>query len=220
MKEMIDRLKLTHMSFGRLSKGAQAFLLEYISDVGILDSSDELVYVGQIARFSDTIIYRLRPDFELPEPEIVPPEGYRIVPIEERRAKEYPTDCSVLYRGELNKTCLTSFESTGWDSACYAFAVPADYIFVEDRPTKKDPFVECNIAGEAGRYYCLITPPVCDEVDNIPLHEVESIVGFAGYKFRLSDGTETEWLEDCPCLIKDKPAELIKARFYVGGVVE
>jgi hypothetical protein len=72
-------------------------------------------------------------------------------------------------------------------------------------------------AAYAADTTCLITPPVCDEVDNIPLHEVDSIVGFAGYTFRLSDGTETEWLEDCPCLIEDKPAELVKARFYVGG---
>jgi hypothetical protein len=66
MKEMIERLKNTWTAFGGLTKEEQDFLREHMKDAGLVCSSGEII--DHLADFYETILYRLRPDFELPEP--------------------------------------------------------------------------------------------------------------------------------------------------------
>jgi hypothetical protein len=309
MKEMIDRLKTNERPLFVLKRDEPELakaLEDLKADVEMLSITDgtSIVGVRGTSVNNDCRIYRLRPDFEFPEPEIVPPEGYRIVSIEERMVTAYPAECDVQYAFRVKPDVWFTPEDTfEWKSDRFYFAVPIDYVFAEDReeerimfntvtkeillekeyrqhdldclepgwieitederkylennpspvegfewvlkapekgeehlsregynttqtpranmncirwtkvPVEKDSFVEYDIEPEAD-FWRVSVDHLARRVN---VDELPGMVGFAGYKFRLSDGTETEWLEDCPCLIEDKPAELIKARFYVGG---
>jgi len=87
-------------------------------------------------------------------------------------------------------------------------------------PVKVEPrFVEYDIIKD-GLFYACSVGHLRDKDESVlfNLSDLPAIVGFAGYKFRLDDGTETDWLEDCPHIQRDgSPATPIKARFYVGG---
>jgi hypothetical protein len=83
-------------------------------------------------------------------------------------------------------------------------------------PVKQEPcFVEYVISKNIDEEY------ICDveHREHVKmLYELPSIVGFAGYKFFWEDGTETDWLEDCPFIQPDgTPATPIAARFYIKG---
>jgi len=69
MKEMIERLKNTWTAFGGLAKEEQEFMREHMAAEGyvcIIEKNGRFVpYYGE---FFSGCIYRLRPDFEMPEP--------------------------------------------------------------------------------------------------------------------------------------------------------
>jgi len=70
MKEMIKKLKTTWTAFGGLTKEEQGFLREHIENVGIFCDM-RLQDIGACCVDSPCAVYRvyrLRPDFQLPEP--------------------------------------------------------------------------------------------------------------------------------------------------------
>jgi hypothetical protein len=84
------------------------------------------------------------------------------------------------------------------------------------KPTK-DRFVEYPITAGCGKWYCCM---MNDGIaHSVPLHELPSIVGFAGVKFDLGEGLESTWTSSLVYHYEAKaPATPIAARFYVKEV--
>jgi len=114
-----------------LTPGAQKLLRNNSKDVEMLSNDGK--WIQLFNKLQEGRVYRLRPDLK---PEIRPPYGYRIVGIEERQKKAYPTDGPVMWclRGG---PWLYSMTYNGWDIPEYIFAVPDGYVFAEDRPKER-----------------------------------------------------------------------------------
>jgi hypothetical protein len=229
-KEQIDKLKRNMTAFGGLSKEEREFLKEHMSDVGVLASCGECVCFGDLSEFNYSAVYRLRKHFELPEKK----ERW-FLHTESLTVHTFSTpECQTMAETEPGYIEITEDEreylenkpepvegfewvlkipDKGEQHACKGKYDISRMNGIRWTLVKKDPFVEYDIqpAGHHWQVY-IIHLLRAVFIDSLP-----GMVGFAGYKFKLSDGTETEWLEDCPCLIEDKPATPIKARFYVGG---
>ena len=89
-------------------------------------------------------------------------------------------------------------------------------------PKVEPRFVEYLITIEDGKYYCKVDhQPISNTYD---LHQLQSIVGFAGVRFEWENGIKSAWL-DCITVISEKdksgfggiPATPIAARFYLKG---
>jgi hypothetical protein len=171
------------------------------------------------ASFLKNGTYRLSLNFQLPEPSIKAPAGYRIVSMKDRARCKFPVDCVVKY------TCCGN---DGWVNPDYKdwrndepdrhYAVPADYVFAEDRPKPSPKFVEYPIFDDYGWSCSVEHLRKRDESVLYSLHELPSIVGFTGdILFRYSDGTE-QWRYTLTDRSRGgTPAIPIKARFYING---
>jgi len=235
MKEMIERLKKSiplcertadEISYLAQSDGNCQWLTSWRGG-----GARWVEVIEPLSNFDGEDIIRLRPDFQLPDPEIKPPEGYRVVPMEERLKKAYPMDCEVKYRIiDMSAWCLSASDS-GW--SCFKrtfFAVPSDYVFAEDRnelngirwtqvPVKVEPrFVEDAIIKDGLFYACSVDHlRKTDESVLFNLSDLPSIVGFTGLiLFRYADGSE-QWRYTLAERNRDgSPATPIKARFYIA----
>ena len=115
-----------------------------------------------------------------------------------------------------------------WQKPWFPFSKIDDGCVCRLRPDFELPeepegrWVESAITDWAGQYYCMIIPPVWFEIDNIPIHQLPSVVGFGGVQF--NGGHPHEWTFQINQTIsgyhstndpKQKPAIPIKARFWV-----
>jgi hypothetical protein len=140
-QEMVERLKDNWVVVGGLTLDEKVFLEKHIRsciEIDIYGRGEEAELPLRIGS-----LVRLSPDFQLPAPEIEAPAGYRIVSLEDRKRCKFPVDCEVKY------TCCgnggwVSPEWKNWrnDEPDRHYAVPADYVFAEDRvkvPVKVEP---------------------------------------------------------------------------------
>lgn len=107
-------------------------------DITRARGSDTLLWVG-----SPSHAYYLDSSFELPKPESVAEEGYKIVSMEDRERYAYPNDDKVRYmkKSREENGWSSSVGDAGWSSKSVLgvyiedilFAVPLDYTFAEDR---------------------------------------------------------------------------------------
>lgn len=253
---MVERLKTTWTAFGGLTKEEQEFIKQNekrvakISDEGICDYSN-------IMHFNEFAIYRLSPDFQLPAPEperwlynkqfhliheVTKTDDFGIcrdytieIPAED---VPYVKKCIELHKqGKVNLGEFEFRKGILFDDIIIfddmsieksLSEVPNQYAFVrKSKPQPQALFVEYPISNEAGQYYCLIGTEVFDKIDNIPIHELPSIVGFAGVRF--VEGGQTWHMNTCALVDefgaftdyenvngdRTKPATPIAARFYV-----
>jgi hypothetical protein len=149
-EEMIERLKQNWTGFEGLPQEEGAFLLRHHRDCLRWGGTCGWVKVHSESRFDGGNIYRLRPDFQLPEP-------------------------------------------------------------------VKPRFVEYDIIQDGLFYACSVSHlRNKDESVLFNLSDLPSIVGFAGVKFLLCDGTESSWTACLTCHYRaNAPATPIKARFYI-----
>jgi hypothetical protein len=96
-------------------------------------------------KLDDGRVYCLKADFQLPEPSIEALAGYRIVSMEEQKRRKFPKDCIVRYKFANHRCWIDEIASKEWgmcDGIECAFAVPADYVFAEDRVKQEPKFVD------------------------------------------------------------------------------
>jgi hypothetical protein len=233
MKEMIERLKQNWTAFGGLTKEEQEFLWEHKKDVGIF-SYMCLHDIGGWNLDSPCAVYRLRPDFQLPEP------------VKERWVFDTETKEVLLF----HNTMLADYrriEITAEQKA-YLEAKPEPvegFEWVLKVPEKGDNWMaECGFVccGDPNPDMSLngirwtqvpVEPRFVEypiffgdvwwkcaiEHKNVVarLHELLSIVGFTGdVLFHYADGSE-QWRYTLTDRNRDgTPATPIKARFYIA----
>ena len=211
---MVERLKNNWVVVGGLTLDEKAFLEKHIRsciEIDIYGRGEEAelpLRIGSLVRLSEY--------FQLPAPAIEPPEGYRIVSMEDRKRCKYPVDCEVVcYRFGA----WWDYPSGNlWTKEEAEYAVPESYTFAEDRPKEELCFVEYPIT--VVDKYTLGYRCVVKHIHNseVPIHKLPSIVGFTGdILFRYSDGSE-QWRYTLTDRNRDgTPATPIKARFYING---
>jgi hypothetical protein len=138
---MVERLKTNKEAFYFWLSEEKDFAVENWKTMYVLCGTRWIEKGNDI--FPSDSVYRLRKDFQLPAPAIEAPAGYRIVSMEDRKRCKFPVDCEVKY------TCCgnggwVSPEWKNWrnDEPDRHYAVPADYVFAEDRvkvPVKVEP---------------------------------------------------------------------------------
>jgi hypothetical protein len=215
---MVEKLKTTWTAFGGLSKEEQEFLKENKKDVGQIDDIGLLGFIGHFrVGLHPGMVYRLKKDFQLPAPAIEAPAGYRIVSMEDKKRCKYPVDCDIKYtvcgRHGWIPPLYRNWRNDETDGFSRHYAVPSNYTFAEDRPK----FVEYPIFDDYGWSCSVEHLRKRDESVLYSLHELPSIVGFAGVKFA-DIGFDDSWF-GCPSWIKPngQPATPIAARFYING---
>jgi hypothetical protein len=137
-KAMVERLKTTNMVFCGLPRNEQEFIEKNLRDCVELDVYGCWTEAEQ--PIHSCMLLRISPDFHLPEPAIDPPEGYRIVSMEDRKRCKYPVDCEVKFRHKDSPVFVKSTDSVRWQyplADLYVFAVPTSYVFAEDRPEER-----------------------------------------------------------------------------------
>lgn len=222
-QEIVDSLKVNLATYEWMPKDMQ----EFISGKDCLILRIDGGWTDGLCHMAFRVVYRLPEDFTLP---IEAEEGRRLVT--EKEMKKYPKPAT--YRHMCVK-----LDNPQWDDSCggesgvwrsdIIYSVPSCFEFEPEK--KEDHFIECPISNEAGKYYRLIPPPVWDELDNIPIHELSSVVGFAGIQFEGQNSDE--WYMELAAFIGTegddkgyiswvscefyKPATPIRARFIVNG---
>jgi hypothetical protein len=263
-EELIKKMKNNWTAWGGLSDKEREFLRENSDSVGLIISSGSLCCVGDCSFDADNLIYRLSPDFSLPEsakrwffnltsnelfecagegpqleaclrsklrgnsievreedlPYLEKPEGEWAFRQLERGDQAIcflssgATDQTYFYNGDDQQTERLSG---------YRWCKPREPVVA-----KAPEWVEYPIYAEVWREDHARF--VCDyEGDAVPVHELPSIVGFAGVQFEGQED-ENEWFTHLAggidngvtftCLDAsdqdEKVATPIKARFYVG----
>jgi len=230
---MVERLKTTWTAFGGLSKEEQKILLDNHNEV--MECSFSADWRPFATTFWNGNVYRLNLDFQLPAPAIEPPEGYRIVSIEDRKRCKYPEYCVVKWLELATDPWMNSTDDACWngkDLGSAVFAVPTYYVFAEDRVKASRKFVEYPIKQDGAYHICKVRHLGLG-YSTVRIHELPSIVGFAGVKFEgqkssewcmfttafLTDkGTPCAWtLSDDGTEVANLPATPIAARFYING---
>jgi len=240
---MIEKLKRTWTAFGGLSEEEQHFLRDNIRSARWLSANGQWIkFERSLAVFDNTVV-RLSPDFQLPaERWFYSPVTHKLSswvtqPIRRTELIEIPDDdvpcvkkCIELHM--QGKVDLGEFEFRNIKSGVLEHWIQPNGTIANGtlldgvcgmrfcRKPAKERFVEYPITNEAGQYYCLIGEEVFDNVDNIPIHELPSIVGFAGVKYKIMGNMESSWTANLTYQYEDKePAIPIAARFYIKGAL-
>jgi hypothetical protein len=155
--------------------------------------------------------------------QIQPEPGYKIVSLEDQERYKFPMDCTVQFTIRGGYWVDIGSGSSFWgkcNGTGIAVAVPSSYVFAEDRPVKVDPrFVEYAVYALGDLWYCDIKHAKTQSGRSLfRLHELPSIVGFAGVMFAIPEGGHTDWyfeLGKYGYKNEGLPLTPIAARFYV-----
>lgn len=204
-KEIVEKLKQNWDVTMRLDSVSKLVLFD-------MNKKDCLVMQGD-GTFTRTFglifgagnVYRIAPDYQLPEPKIDPPDGYRIVSIEDRKRCKYPADCIVKYQNKVfvGARFVVSGDADGWDYKHLLFAVPSDYVFAEDRKKK----------GEWKRYPVRNEDGVWMALGRQRLSSLPDLKGFGGVAF--ADFPDEFWNGFSKYTEDGGPIDPVAVRFWV-----
>jgi hypothetical protein len=140
-KAMVEQLKENVYPWFYLPFEGQKFLATNWEHVLVRHKTDWQKPWFPYRTLDDGCVVRLSPDFQLPAPAIEAPAGYRTVSMEDRNRCKFPVDCDIKYtvcgRHGWIPPLYRNWRNDETNGLSRHYAVPADYVFAEDRPKER-----------------------------------------------------------------------------------